>query len=281
MASGTTRRTSRVTSRTSRAGGGGGVRTSSAMSILVIIILVVAAMAFFIIFLNYKNQQDLAKANKTVPVIVAAVRLEAGRQIQPQDITQKQVKEGSVEPGAITDASDPRLIGGTLVVAVEQGQTILGNYIGVPEEKLLPAEGEREVTIALTGQNARDNFLRKGQIVSVHRVFTTQGGNVISKSLSKSARILDVKKSESLVENAQAGGEAQTDVNLAVSPEDAQKIMAYRDSGQVRILDGANQEPPTTKVSLFQMWNGTEVEEKELTSEVGGNLVSKPTGDKP
>lgn len=275
MASGTTRRTSRVTSRTSRAGGGG-VRTGSAMGILAVIGFVVLAMSLFIIYLNYKRQKELEVANRTVQVVVAAVDLEVGHQITPQDITIKQVKVDSVEPGAFQDAADPSLIGGSLVVRIAANQTILRNYIGVPEERLLPGEGEREVNVTLTGQNARDRFLRKGQIVSVHRVFTTASGNVITQSLSKQARILDVKKMDSVAEQAQTGGESQVDVNLAITPEDAQKIIAYRDSGQIRILDGANQEPPASKVSLFQEWMGIERTEKELTSEVGTELVAKP-----
>ncbi|MDJ0625041.1 MAG: RcpC/CpaB family pilus assembly protein [Candidatus Caenarcaniphilales bacterium] len=274
MASGTTRRTSRVTNRTSRAGGGG-VRTGSAMGILAVIGFVVLAMGIFIVYLNHQRQVELAEANRTVGIVVAAVDLQQGHKLTPQDITIRQVKVDSVEPGAYRDASDPSLIGGTLVVPVAQNQTVLRNYLGVAEERLFPNEGEREVTVTLRGQDAKDSFLRKGQIVSAFRIFTTASGNRITNSLSKRARILDVRRYDSVASNIQTQGEAQIDVTLAVSPSDAQRILAYRDSGQVKLLDGPNQEPPPSQVSLFQEWMGIERVEKELTAEVGSELIAR------
>lgn len=274
MGSGSTRRTSRATTRTTR-GGGGGMKTGSAMGMGMVILFIIAALGAYMVYQDGVRKKELAAANATTPVIVAATELKAGKQLTPQDITIKQVKVGSVEPGAFTDASDPSLIGGTLVVNISGNQTILRNYIGVPEERLAPKEGEREATITLKGQDANDSFLRKGQEVSVFRVFTTASGNRITQSLSKRARILDVKKNDSLAANAQGGGEAQALTTLAVSPEDAQRILQYRDSGEVKLLDGPNQEPPPSRVSLFQAWRGVEQEESELTSEVGGTLMAK------
>ena len=273
MGSGSTRRTSRATTRTTRAGGG--MKTGSAMGVIMAIVFIVGACGAYMTYMNIENNKKLAAANATTPVIVAATELKLGKQLTPQDITVKQVKVGSVEPGAFTDAGDPSLIGGTLVVNVFGGQTILRNYIGVPETKLAPKEGEREVTIALTGQDATDSFLRKGQEVSVFRVFITGSGNRITQSLSKRGRILDVNKNDSVAATAQTGGGPQTLVNLAVAPEDAQRILQYRDSGEVKLLDGANQEPPPSRVSLFQAWRGVEQEESELTAEVGGTLMTK------
>ncbi len=273
MGSGSTRRTSRATTRTTRAGGG--MKTGSAMGVIASIVFVVAACGLYMAYMFSENNKKLAAANATTPVIVAATELKLGKELTPQDITVKQVKVGSVEPGAFTDAADPSLIGGTLVVNVLGGQTILRNYIGVPETKLAPKEGEREVTIALKGQDATDSFLRKGQEVSVFRVFITASGNRITQSLSKRGRILDVNKNDSVAATAQTGGGPQTLVNLAVAPEDAQRILQYRDSGEVKLLDGANQEPPPSRVSLFQAWRGVEQEESELTAEVGGTLMTK------
>lgn len=276
MASGATRRTSRVTSRTSRAGGGGGFRGSSAKAILVVMILVFLSMCMFMLWMNYQNQKALEEERKKVRVVVAAVNLKTGQQITQSDITFKEVKPDSVEPGSYSGDEAGNLIGGTLIVDVAQNQTILRNYLGVPEEKLLPAEGEREVTVSLKGQDAQDSFLRKGQVVSAFRVFATASGNRITQSLSKRTRILEVRKNDSIAANAQSGGESETYVTLAMSPEDAQKVLTYRESGEVKLLDGPNQEPPPSKVSLFQQWMGIEKEEKELTAEVGTDLISKP-----
>lgn len=275
MASGTTRRTSRVTSRTSRAGGGG-MRGGSAMGILAVIGFVVLAMGAFIVWLNAENARKLAEANRKETAVVAATDLKKGQQLTPQDITIKEFPVGSVDSASFRDASDPSLIGGTLSVNVFANQPILRNYIGVPEERLFPAEGEVLQGVTLTGASAREPFLRKGQIVSVWRVFSTANGNTITKALSTKARILEVQKNDSVVENAQAGGESKADVSLALSPEDAQKIIPYRDRvGEIKLLDGPNREPPPNKVSLFQQWMGIEKEEKELTDEVGTELVAK------
>ena len=170
------------------------MKTGSAMGVIMVIVFIVGACGAYMAYMSSENNKKLAAANATVPVVVAATELKLGKQLTPQDITIKQVKV--VEPGAFTDVSDPSLIGGTLVVNVLGGQTILRNYIGVPETKLAPKEGEREVTIALTGQDATDSFLRKGQEVSVFRVFITGSGNRITQSLSKRGRILDVNKNQ-------------------------------------------------------------------------------------
>ncbi len=274
MAAGTTRRTSRVTTRTSRAGGGGGgPRGGSAMGLIAAIGIVVLLLGGLAIYLQNKAKQDLEAANRTVGVVAAAVDLPAGHQITPQDVTIKQVKADSVEAGAFQDAGDPSLIGGTLVVSVAANQTILRNFIGQPEEKLLPNPGEREVTLLLKGADAMQSFLRRGQVVSVFRIFTTSSGNRITKSLSKYARILEVKKTDSVVANAQNAGEPQTAVTLAMSASDAQQVSAYQD--QAKLLDGANQEPPPSNVTLFQQWMGIEKEESELTKEVGSTLMAK------
>jgi Flp pilus assembly protein CpaB len=230
----------------------------------------------FMLWMNYQNQKALEEERKKVRVVVAAVNLKTGQQITQSDITFKEVKPDSVEPGSYSGDEAGNLIGGTLIVDVAQNQTILRNYLGVPEEKLLPAEGEREVTVSLKGQDAQDSFLRKGQVVSAFRVFATASGNRITQSLSKRTRILEVRKNDSIAANAQSGGESETYVTLAMSPEDAQKVLTYRESGEVKLLDGPNQEPPPSKVSLFQQWMGIEKEEKELTAEVGTDLISKP-----
>ncbi|HEY9886475.1 MAG TPA: flagella basal body P-ring formation protein FlgA [Vampirovibrionales bacterium] len=274
MATGT-RRTSRATSRTSRSGGGGGVRTNSAASVIFIVIFIVIALGGYAIFQQQQANKKLAEAQRTVDVIVAAIDLEKGHQIGPNDLMIKPFHYTSVPNGAFRNVSDPRLIGGTVTLQVLANQPILTSYIGVPEERLLPAEGESEITVTLSGQNAKDRFIRKGQVVSAHRIFTTSSGNRITQLLSKKGRILDVQRYDSLAANVKSSGESQVDVTLATSPDDAKKISVYRDSGQVKLIDGANQEPPANKVSLFQEWMGIEKIEKELTSEVGAELMTQ------
>jgi Flp pilus assembly protein CpaB len=277
MASGTTRRTSRVTNRTTRSGGGGR-GGGSVIGILAAIGVVVLLLGAFIVWTNYKAKKDLEAANRTTDVVVAAVDLEPGHQITAQDITIKPWKADAVDPQAFTNAADPGLIGGTITVKIFGGQPVLRNFIGVPDEKLLPEEGEREVTLILKGADSQQSFLRRGQIVSIFRVFNTASGNRITQSLSKHARILEVKKSDNIVANAQNSGESQAAVTLALSPADAQQVSAYQD--QAKLLDGPNQEPPASQVSLFQKWMGIEMEEQELTAEVGATKIVKDTEKK-
>lgn len=275
MASGTTRRTSRVTSRTSRAGGGG-MRGGSAMGILAVICFVVLSMGVFIVWMNAENERKLKEATRKERIVVAAADLKAGQQITPQDITLKEFPVGAIDQNAFRDTSNPMLIGGTLNVNVFANQPILPNYIGVPEERLMPGEGEVETAVTLIGASAAQPYLRKGQIVSVWRQFTTANGNTITKSLSNKARILEVQKNDSVIENAQLGREQRAIVSLAVSREDGDKIDLYVNKvGEITLRDGPNREPPQNKVSLFQQWMGVEREEKELTDEVGTDLVAK------
>jgi Flp pilus assembly protein CpaB len=279
MAAGTTRRTSRVTSRTTRAGGGGG-RGGSAMGILMAIALVVVLLGGLAVYLQQKSKQDLMAANRTVGVVAAAVDLPVGHQITAQDVTIKQVKADSVEAGAYTDAGDPSLIGGTLLVNVAANQTVLRNYIGVAEEKLLPKPGEREATLVLKGSDAQQSFLRKGQIVSIFRIFSTKEGNRIMKSVSKNSRILDVQRNDNVVANAQNSGEPQATVTLAMPPDDAQKLLLYQDSNQIKLLDGPGQEPPPSQVGLLDVWMGIEQDPKEIKGKVDDLFMATETEKK-
>lgn len=274
MSAGATRRTSRVTSRTTRAGGGGGPKGSgSMMGLLGAIVVVVLLLGGMAIYLKMEGDRKTAEANRTVGVVAAAVDLPAGHQISQQDLTIKQVHPNSVETGSFNDAGDPSLIGAILSVGVSANQTITRNFLGAPaEEKLMPEPGESTVALVLKGSDAVQPFLQKSRIVSVFRVFNTSSGNRIIKSLSKRARILDVKKSDSALENAQNGG-TETLVTLALSPSDAQQVNTYRD--EATLIDGPDQEPPPSNVTLLTYWQGIEQEDMEITPEVGISKISK------
>ena len=275
MAAGsTTRRTSRVTNRTTRAGGGGGPRGGgSMMGLLGAIVVVVLILGGMAIYLKMEGDRKAAEANRTVGVVSAAVDLPAGRQLTSQDLTLKQVHPNSVEAASFSDVSDPSLIGETLAINVSANQTITRNLLGgAVEEKLMPAEGESSVALVLKGSDAVQPFLQKSKIVSVFRVFTTASGNRIIKSLSKRARILDVKKSDSALENAQKGG-TETLVTLALSPADAQQVNTYKD--EATLVDGPDQEPPLSNITLLTYWQGIEPEDMEITPEVGASKINK------
>ena len=273
MAGGATRRTSRVTSRTSRSGGGGGgTRAGSAIGVFVGFAIIALCLGGLVIYLREKSKEDLAKANATVPVVTAAVELPVGKVITIQDLNVIQVK--SREAGAFEDINDPNLIGGTLKLAVNGGQSILRNYIGEPEQKSVANPGESEVTIILKGVNAQQRYLQRERVVSIWRTFSTKGGNTIQKSLSKRARILEVIQSNSVADVAQNNGEGSATVTLAVSPGDATKINPYVSTSEISLQDGSDVEPPPSQVGLIELWEGIEPNPMEINGQVEDSFSS-------
>jgi Flp pilus assembly protein CpaB len=268
MAGGATRRTSRVTSRTSRSGGDGGTRAGSAIGVFVGFALIALCLGGLLIYVREDGKRKAAELSKTVPVVSAAVDLPAGKVITAQDLVLKQVNPNSKETGAFEDINDPNLIGGTLKVGVLGGQTMLRNSIGEPEQKSIANPGEAEVTIVLKGVNAQQRYLQRERVVSVWRTFSTKGGNTIQKSLSKRARILEVIQSNSVVDNAQNNGEASATVTLAVSPSDATQINPYVNTSEISLQDGPDVEPPPSQVGLIELWEGIEPNPIEVNGEV-------------
>ncbi len=275
MAGGATRRTSRVTSRTSRSGGGGGgTRAGSAIGVFVGFALIALCLGGLVIYLREDGKKKEAELRRTVPVVSAAVDLPVGKVVTAQDLVLKQVKPDSKEAGAFEDLSDPALIGGTLKVGVLGGQTMLRNYIGEPEQKSVPNPGEAEVTLVLKGVNAQQRYLQRERVVSVWRTFSTKGGNTIQKSLSKRARILEVIQSNSVADTAQNNGEASATVTLAVSPGDATKINPYVNTSEISLQDGPDIEPPPSQVGLIELWEGIEANPMEINGQVEDSFSS-------
>ncbi|MFN5539676.1 MAG: hypothetical protein ACK481_06435 [Candidatus Melainabacteria bacterium] len=275
MAGGATRRTSRVTSRTSRSGGGGGgTRAGSAIGVFVGFALIALCLGGLVIFLREDAKKKEAELKRTVPVVSAAVDLPVGKVVTVQDLVLKQVKPDSKEAGAFEDINDPNLLGGTLKVGVLGGQTMLRNYIGEPEQKSVANPGESEVTIMLKGVNAQQRYLQRERVVSIWRTFSTKGGNTIQKSLSKRARILEVIQSNSVADVAQNNGEGSATVTLAVSPGDATKINPYVNTSEISLQDGPDVEPPPSQVGLIELWEGIEPNPMEINGQVEDSFSS-------
>ena len=278
MSAGSTRRTSRATTRTTRGGGPKGGSAGGAIAAIVVVGLLLGG---FAIFQHFKSQAELAEANRTTGFVVAAVDLPAGHTISPSDVTIMQTKANI--PNSFTDLNDSALIGKTLNVAVSGNSYILRNMLSYgaaaaqQNAALQPKAGESSVMLVLSGQEAMQPFIQKGRPVSIFRSRTTSSGNKIITSLSKRARILNVEKSESTLENVQNSGETVAYVTLGLPQDDAQELSMFKE--EAVIVDGADRDPPSSSVVLFQQWMGIEKEEVELTDEVGSSLISQPVAE--
>ena len=280
MSAGSTRRTSRATARTTRGGGGKGGSAGGAIAAILVVGLILGG---FAVFQHFKNQAELAAANKTMGFVVAAVDLPVGHTISSRDITIMRTK--SKIPNGFTNLGDPALLGKSLNIAVSANSYILRNMLSYegasfkPQNTALkPKAGESSVVLVLSGSEAIQPFIQKGKAISVFRSRQTNSGNKIITSLSKRARILHVKRSEeNTLANVRNNSERLTYVTLGLPTDEAQKLSMFK--AEAVIVDGHDREPPSSSIVLFQQWMGIEKEEVELTSEVGSSLIQKPVSE--
>jgi|GEM_PF-3839575 len=291
-----TKRTSR-TSRTTRTNKRGANSLGPFLSFVAVIVVGCSALYFYI---DAQRKSAEEKLNKKARVVAAAIDLERGKMLEPMDLRLIQIPYAAFDTSRnFTSIEDPRLSSGVLLTPVFGNQPILVNMIGEKKQiekpriggqeiierqgvqMLLTREGESPVDLALTGNDATQSFLELGRKVTIFREFNTKRGNLISKRVSAQARIIGVKKADSLFQNAQQEVENKTFVTLAVPREEGPEVQRVAAKRQIKIVDGHDREAPRNQVHLMDVYTGfmeTGPESLELSDEVGTSLIASSVG---
>jgi len=210
---------------------------------VILIALIMAVLSTFLVYVYIRNATTKPEARRYVYVYVASDTLPPKHKISEKDIKQVKVTPEYVNSNAIQNKAD--IIGKSLKDRIIEGEQILRDRL-VEENNLLMAfnipEGKRAVSIDVTEQTEVANHIRPGDFVDVIATFQKEEMD------DKEKKYIILGVTSTVIQNAQilALGQEQVvgeekmkelpkTVTLAVTPQEAEKLVFSSEFGTIRL----------------------------------------------
>ncbi len=294
MAGGATRRTAR-TRVTRRVGGAGKKSPLAQMAMVGGAILLIGFFAIYFIL----------NSNPKVKILVAAKNLTENQQVTAADIKILEVPQEAVKLTKVyTNPTDPAVLGRKVNAPLMVGQmfteTILKEKPApapvapppkqivkvdppIPVPDRIDADPDEKEFRFLLPKSEYQAYMKPGAYVSLYKKVITPKGNSINSPVSKGARLLQVD--DRPLNYPQKFPEQNIPVLLGLSKKDfAILTNAIEDpKGNIKFIEGINEEPPASTASIIQFYTGIQVVEKEIAGTVGKlepdkKIVAAPGG---
>lgn len=185
---------------------------------------------------------------KKVSIVVAAVDIPMATRVTRELVDTKEVLEDKVPQGAFTSVAD--VVGKVTVANVKAGEILTAKVLREPGSQLglsfIVPKGMRAVTVALDEVSGVAGLARPGDHVDVIATFEMPGNVSLSRIILQDVELLAVgtqlvpsreetgKKGEGGKGHSAPRKVAPT-ATLAVTPEDAEKLVLAATKGRIRL----------------------------------------------
>ncbi len=247
-----------------------------AITIAVVCGVLAALLTYF--YLSGLQKQQAPSPKVQVQIVTPVQTIEAGTIIKSEMLKAQQISEDEAPPGAVHDIS--QIEGDIPKENLPAGQPIklsqMASQRGGVDLSYVVPEGMRAVTVALDPITGVAGFLQPGDRVDVVATFDV-AKTVVARTVLQNVELLALgettivskKETEEKEGEKKPEAKAQPNATLAVTPEDAQKLIVSDAKGTIRLAlrrkgDGEYRPlKPTDIISVV----GAEYLEKEVAEE--------------
>ncbi len=203
---------------------------------------------------------DAKSGQKLVSVVVANVALPRGAVVQPGAFAKREIPAEYVSSGAISPEQFADYVGRKLVAPLRGGEAVLAVHLEVPDEAFSATleNGNRALTTEVDEINSISGMLRPTDRIDLMATAKGSGNNAseVTFPLLSNVEVLATGQvtRPTKEENGQGEGREQTftTITLAVSPQDAQRIIVAKSSGK---LTAVLRNPEDQKADLLPAMN--------------------------
>lgn len=195
---------------------------------------------------SHSQGHALAKAESTIPVVVAKRDLAVGKRLTREDLTVQSWPKEITSERYFRSPKD--LLGRMLRSSVVSEEPFTPSKLleeGENFSSLIPSH-MRGVTLVVRRSDALVKLLERGSLVDVIGLFENSGGVTTTKVIAQAARVLAVHEKIDPLRADQTS--KQMEVTLMVKPQDAERLVLAMNKGIVEIVI-RNQHEPVGSVS--------------------------------
>ncbi len=205
-----------------------------------------AALLSYLYLKRPASYQQQVQAPKTVEVIVATQQIETGTRISTEMVQVKSIPEDQVPKGAITQIGEAT--GRVAIAPIKPGDILTDKNVRKPTSALglsfLVPEGMRAVTVAVDEVSGVGWLVKPGDRVDVLGTFELPNNVTVARIVLQDVELLAIGSQVVPEEEpTPAEGEGkkatqpkrQTTATLAVTPEEAQKLILADTQGKLRL----------------------------------------------
>jgi len=217
-----------------------------------------------------REQVEIRKGFKFVPVVAASKRIEAGTLIRESHLEKKEIVESALHDKSILWSERTGLIGTKIQTTVNRGDQLLWTYFETgrqeeePSRVLLP--GERALTLSVNTTSGVAGLIRPNSHVDILGTFVVQGvpgqpggGTVQTVTLLSDVTVLAIDNVTAATLARQGGmiKRSYTSVTVAVTPIEAQVLTYAQRQGNLTLAlrspteVGSAQQLPKVDLSNF------------------------------
>ncbi|MBV6271676.1 Flp pilus assembly protein CpaB [Alcaligenaceae bacterium CGII-47] len=215
------------------------IRLSLRSMVLMGLALVSGAMAAWSVHDYIQGRVDQIEAQARVPMVervVAAYDLPAGTRLQTEHMALRSFPREWVSSASLSAARYAELDDSVLVSSLRAGDPILlAHTVAVHQQSFSSqlAQGRRAITLPVDQINSVSGLLQPGDLIDLYVSFEYQRRQVTAPLL-QGVLVLATGRTTRLGEDRAEGG--YSTVTLDTAPEDAVKLVAARQSGQITAI---------------------------------------------
>lgn len=215
------------------------IRLSVRSMTLIGLALMSGAIAAWLVQAYVQGHVDQLEAQARVPMVervVAAYDLPVGTRLQAQHMALRSFPREWVSSASLSPARYSELNDSVLVSGLKAGDPILlAHTVAVHQQSFSNqlAQGRRAITLPVDQINSVSGLLQPGDLIDLYVSFEYQRRQVTAPLL-QGVLVLATGRSTRLDEDKGEGG--YSTVTLDAAPEDAVKLVAARQSGQITAI---------------------------------------------